>query len=1039
MIKEFETILHLASPCSKIQDMALARDRNGVPMLEARTLYRLHRRLLGMVFSFAFGSLLVVSCSQANDQDRDAVGVLSQHCTRCHGPEKQEAGLRLDNADSSRLGGDSGPAFVANDSQKSILIHYVRGDGDTVMPPEGPRLTSVQVQRLADWIDRGAKWPQEENLSNGVTNKASHWSFQPILRPTLPPVRRTDWGINEIDTFILARLEREKLSPAPEADRRTLIRRLSLDLLGIPPADDDIDAFLADNQPDAYETLVDRYLAAPQFGERWARHWLDRTQYAESSGCVIDLPRSYAWRWRDWVVAAMNCDMPFDQFTIEQLSGDLPPNATEETRIATGFFRNALTNHEAGIELRAEQVKTTVDRTSMVGATWLGLTLGCAECHSHKYDPISQRDFYRMYAFFDRLNDQDIDSSTPDATHCILEARSQLERVRAAYIASPATGQLAWETRIKSLSDVWQVPTTVDPRTLRSLGFAMVHHQADGSLSVDGRLRSSDDHYVIFEPGLSKIRAVRVELLPDADRFHQGPGRCKDGECILSGISLSTSPVNRPNEIRSAQIVSVDADYCKASFDPMDAIKEPEKEETKGWAVDHKGSPHAAVFVLDSPLECDQANVMIKLHFLTGLGRNPCRFRVSVTDVEREHLVGQSVPSEIRQWLAKNDHDRTDDEKASIKRYYQSIHQPNDEGLKEWNGALDLHAQWTNPRGAECVQETWQPRETCVHVRGDFRRQGVRVEPGIPAAFESSNPSQANWTRLDLAHWIASPTNPLTSRVTVNSFWQSLFGAGLVRSAGDFGRQGEAPSHPELLDWLADEFMSNGWSRKATIRQIVCSATYRQSSTALESTQRDPQNLLLARQNRFRLDAEAVRDCLLDRSGLLISQLGGPSYRIPGPNDETTEDWEPVALVASSAGLFRRGLYVAIPRTLPDAMLTTFDAPDGITTCPLRQRTNTPLQAMTLLNDPLFVQAAKALSKSYSEKANESQRQRIEQMWRHCIGRRPTMQEIEVLEELCRELVAAQSSEGTGETDFSKVWFVLARTILNLDETVTRE
>lgn len=992
-----------------------------------------------MVFSSAFGILMLVSVAQADDQDREAIVILSQHCTRCHGPEKQEAGLRLDNADSSRLGGDSGAAFVASNSQKSILIHYVRGDGDTVMPPEGPRLTTVQVHVLTDWIDRGAKWPHEDKTSNGNANKASHWSFQPILRPTLPPVQRTDWARNVIDTFILARLEHEKLSPAPEADRRTLIRRLSFDLLGIPPPDEDVDAFLADNHSDAYEKLVDRYLAAPQFGERWARHWLDRTQYAESSGCVIDFPRTYAWRWRDWVVSALNSDMPFDQFTIQQLSGDLLPNATEETRVATGFFRNALTNHEAGIEVRAEQVKTTVDRTSMVGATWLGLTLGCAECHSHKYDPISQRDFYRMYAFFDRLNDLDIDSSTPDATHFMLESRSQLEQVRAAYIASPATGQLDWETRTKSLSDVWQVPTTYDPRTLRSLGFAMVHQKADGSLSVDGRLRSSDDHYVIFEPSISKIRAVRVELLADAERFHLGPGRCKDGECILSGISLSASPVNKPNEIRSAQIVSVDTDYCKVGFDPVDAITKTEEGKTKGWAVDHKGSPHAAVFTLDSPLECDRAVVTIRLHFLTGLGRNPSRFRVSVTDVDSEKLVGQSVPSEIRQWLAKNDPVRTDNEIASIKRYYQSIHQPDDEGLKAWNRVLDLNAQWINPRGAECVQEAWQLRETFVHVRGDFRRQGVRVEPGIPVAFESSNRMLENWTRLDLASWIASPTNPLTARVAVNSLWQSLFGAGLVRSAGDFGRQGEAPSHPELLDWLADYFISNGWSRKAMVRQIVCSATYRQKSTDLESTRRDPQNLWLARQNRFRLDAEAVRDCLLNRSGLLISQLGGPSYRIPGPNDETTEDWEPVALVASSAGLFRRGLYVAIPRTLPDAMLTTFDAPDGITTCPLRQRTNTPLQAMTLLNDPLFVQAAEALSKSYSEKADESPRQRIEQLWRHCLGRQPTMQEIEILEDLYRQLVAAQSSDGTGETDFSKVWFVLARTVLNLDETVTRE
>ena len=958
---------------------------------------------------------------------------------RCHGPEKQESGLRLDNAKSWKLGGDTGPAFIAGDSQKSMLVQYVRGDGESVMPPEGPCLSAEQVQTLANWIDRGANWPQDSVKSAGNANSVSLWSFHPIQRPDLASVKRTEWVLNQIDHFVLSRLEQEKIDPAPVADHRTLIRRLSFDLLGLPPTDEDVTAFVEDKGPDAYNRLVDQYLAAPQFGERWARHWLDRTQYAESSGCVIDLPRPYAWRWRDWVVSAINDDLPFDQFTIQQLAGDLLPSATVETRVATGFLRNALTNHEAGIDLEAEHAKTTVDRTSITGAAWLGLTVGCAECHSHKYDPITQRDFYRLYAFFNRLEEQDIDSPTKDASYWLSEARSELERVQAAYVASSANGQDEWETRTKALEDVWHLPSRFDARSLRSLGYAMVHPRADGSMTVDGRVRSKDDHYLTFEPSISMIRAVRVELLAEDDRFHQGPGRSKHGDCILSGISISAMPIDQPTEFRSAKFMFVDSDYCQSGYNPADSLTKTDEDKTKGWAVDHKGLSHAAVFVLDSPLDCSKSKLAIRLHFLTGNGRTPVRFRVAVTDALSERLVGQTVPMDIRGLVAKNVFDRTDSEKAMLKRYFQSLHAPNDEGLNKWNRVLELNALRMQPRGAECIQESWQARKTYVHLRGDFRRLGDGVEPGIPTVFKTYGPSPDNWTRLELAKWIVSPSNPLTARVAVNSLWQSLFGAGLVRTPGDFGRQGEPPTHPELLDWLADEFIREGWSRKEIVRRIVCSATYRQSSLEMETARRDPQNLLLARQNRFRLDAEAVRDCLLHRSGLLLSQFGGPSFRSPQPDDEPTEDWKRDTIVVPAAGMFRRGLYVAIPRTLPDAMLTTFDAPDGAAVCPMRQRTNTPLQAMTLLNDPLFVNAARSLAKVESQQASHDVRNRLEQMWNHCLGRLPITKEIQVLQELYQQLVEEQNSNAADASVLSDVWFVLARTVLNLDEMVTRE
>jgi mono/diheme cytochrome c family protein len=983
------------------------------------------------------------------EQDQNAIHILEQHCTHCHGVARQEAGLRLDNDSSFRLGGDSGPAFISGDSQKSSLIQYVRGEGDQVMPPEGPRLKANEIRILSEWIERGANWPVTSNDSTENSKGVLHWSLQPIVRPKPPMVHRTSWIRNEIDSFVLSKLEQEDVEPSVEADRRTLIRRLSLDLLGLPPTLKDIDGFVEDQSSDAYERMVDRFLASPAFGERWARHWLDQTQYAESSGCVIDLPRTYAWRWRDWVVSAINQDLPFDQFTVQQLAGDRDPIEPQQTRIATGFLRNALNNHEAGIDLEAEYAKTTVDRTSMVGAAWLGLTLGCAECHSHKYDPITQRDFYRMYAFFDGIQDQDIDAPSLVANDSYSELRFDFERDQLLYIGSTSYGQSTWESKILKLKQIWHTPTIVNGRALRSLSFAMVHPMADGSMTVDGRISSTDNHYFTFETSLSSINAIRVEMLADLDRFHQGPGRNKKGDCILSGVSISVSPKDKQNEIRTLPFRSVDVDYCQAGYHPFDATTETDEEKVKGWAVNQKGLSHAAVFVLDSPLECQNSNVTVRLHFLTGLGRTPSRFRLTVTDATGDELVDQTVPADISRLVAKQVCDRTPAERALIKRYYQSIHPHDSNGLMEWTQRLDCYASWTNPRGAECIQEGWKSKETYVHVRGDFRRRGNRVEPGIPAVFAINDPldDKRPWTRRDLANWIVHPSNPLTARVAANSIWQALFGAGLVHTPGDFGRQGELPTHPELLDWLASEYMQVGWSRKELVRMIVSSATYRQTSTVSQTAshdlrlahlrlellrKRDPQNRWLARQNRFRLDAESVRDSLLHQSGQLDLQLGGPSYRANGPDDEPREGWEREVLSGSENGKFRRGLYVAIPRTLPDPMLTTFDATDGATACPLRQRTNTPLQAMTLLNDPLFVEAARSLAKHNTDLDYDSldPRVRIQQMWIGCLGRQPKPQELQVLEDLYDRLVIANTTE---------VWFVIARSILNLDEMITRE
>jgi mono/diheme cytochrome c family protein len=981
-------------------------------------------------------SFFQLSTGSTKTLDDQALEILGKHCFRCHGPETQEAGLRLDSAQAIQTGGDSGPAIVAGQSKSSRLIDMIQGNGDSTMPPDGEKLSPIEIAVLIDWVNRGANWSTTFQATDQSV-RSTHWSFQPIRSHIAPPVNDRSWAKSELDHFVLARIEQESLQPAPEADRRTLIRRLSLDLRGLPPDESEIDGYLRNDDPSAYEHLVDRFLASPEFGERWARHWLDRTQYGETSGCVIDLPRPFPWRWRDWVVASLNDDLPFDQFTLYQLAGDLIPNPTPETRMATGFFCNALTNHEAGIDLEAEFVKTTVDRTSIVGATWLELTLGCAECHSHKFDPISQRDFYRMYAFFNTLDDCVLDCITNSDRPETELTQTLFEQEQQRYGNSHANQQSEWESQIRSTPDVWTIPKDYETVTFRTLSHAMVHLESDGSFSVDGRVRNNDDHVVSFRSPLKSVTAIRVELLPDRDRFHLGPGRCKNGHCRLTGFSVSASPIGNAKENRDGLISDVFVDYCQPGFSPHDVSVDPNAYRETGWSVDHKGMSHVAVFKLKEPLEVADSIVTVKMHFLSDQGRTPARFRIAVTDAPQELWQQSIVPGDIREIINKKHADRSNHERAFVKRYIQTIHDPASVDLARWNRALEDRAEWLNPRGAESIQQSWQSKETYVHLRGEFRRRGDRVQPGIPAVFLSRNEEGKSWTRLELAEWLTSEENPLTARVAANSIWQVLFGEGLVRSPGDFGRQGEVPMHPDLLDWLATEFRQSGWSRKALIRRVVGSATYRQSCVAPASQERDPQNRFLARQSRFRLDAETVRDCVLDRSGLLLRRMGGPSFFMNGSSGEETKDWHLPALRPTANDQFRRGLYISVPRTTPDPMMNTFDAPDGASVCPMRQRTNTPLQAMTLMNDPLFVAASNRLAHSISS-ASVSDREKGIRLWKHCLGREPTAQEVVVLEQLLHDLVEESKGVGASEEPLD-VWFVMARTVLNLDEMVTRE
>jgi hypothetical protein len=732
------------------------------------------------------------------DFAKDVQPILQRACVSCHGAAKQRGGLRLDDGTLAGKGGNSGAVLKPRDSAGSRLIHLVAGlDPELKMPPgKDKALSANEIGQLRAWIDQGAVWPATTPVA-GSSTKSSHWSFQPIRRAEVPEVVRREWVRTPIDAFILARLEKEKIAPSPETDRVTLLRRAALDLIGLPPTPAEVETFLADDRPDAYERAVDLLLASPHYGERWGRHWLDLARYADSDGFEKDTGRPFAWRYRHWVIAALNRDLSYDRFTIEQLAGDLLPSATTEQKVATGFHRNTLTNREGGVDPEQFRVEAIVDRVNTTARVFLGLTLGCAQCHDHKYDPLLQREYYQLFAYFN----------------------SDLE----ANIPAPVFG----------------------------------HPRMDQSL-----------------PALGKKPAKS------------------------SGV---------------------------------------------------------------------------------------------------------------------------------------------------------VHAQ-TMARGPF--------RPTHVMIRGDFLRRGIAVSAGTPAVLPPVNSKIAS--RLTLANWIVDRNNPLTARVAVNWVWHKYFGRGLVATLEDFGTQGERPSHTELLDWLADEFVRRRWSIKELHRLIVTSAVYRQSSKARpELHTRDPYNALLARQMRHRLEAEIVRDVILAASGLLVRTVGGPSVRPPQPAGISELTYAGSARWVESAGAdrYRRGLYTWFQRTSPYPMLMTFDAPDTNTCCVRRERSNTPLQALTMLNDTVFVECAQALARRVLTESKRDTTERLRLAFRSCTARSPTATELARLKRLYDELhdscaadvpaakalVGEPGALATGvrasESSMAEAaaWVALARVLLNLDEVVTRE
>jgi len=821
---------------------------------------------------------------------RDIEPLLQKHCLLCHGDQQQMSGLRLDQKEAALKGGASGKDIQPGNSAGSRLIGLVAGLEKKVMPPVGARLTAAEIGLLRAWIDQGVDWPAAPASQNRVS---SHWAFQRIKRPDPPAVRDRAWARNPIDQFILARLEAEGIAPSPEADKPTLLRRVSLDLTGLPPTAEEVRDYLHDNRADAYERVVDRLLESPHYGERWARFWLDLARYADSDGYEKDRSRPWAWRYRHWVIDALNRDMPFDEFTAEQLAGDLLPDRNLDTLVATGFNRNTLTNREGGTDPEQFRDEEVLDRAATLGTVWLGLTLGCAQCHNHKFDPISQREFYQFTAFFNTQEEVNLPAPLSGELGPYLAALPEFVRQRQAlldeYHIPPA--QADWENRLRE---------------------AALHpgHNEEADFSYGEFTHTVDNaRKVLFLDPARRSEVQQVEML---DRFI--------GSC---------------------------------------------------------GSMYPKEY-------CD------------GLKLRELRTRLN-----------------------------------------------------------ELIAQTPQVSYAPVLLEDPAPPKTYIHVKGDWRDHGEEVQPGTLAVLP---PLPGKPTRLALARWLTSPENPLTSRVAANRFWQELFGRGIVNTSEDFGTQGDRPTHPELLDWLASEYMQRGWSMKQMVREIVTSSTYRQSSNARKDLEtRDPDNSLLARQSRLRLPAEVIRDEALYAAGLLDLRIGGRSVRPAQPKGVAelsyagSVKWEE----STGADRYRRGLYILFQRTVPYPQLVTFDAPNSTLSCTRRERTNTPLQALNLMNDPVFFEAAQGLAYRVMTEATPGPgggfRERLNYAYEVALGRQPGAREAERMaryfDETSRTLRASPETvtalfpnqlAGVPQAD-AAAWVELSRVLLNLDEFITKD
>ncbi|HEX8916716.1 MAG TPA: PSD1 and planctomycete cytochrome C domain-containing protein [Humisphaera sp.] len=999
------------------------------------------------------------------DYNRDVRPILSDTCFKCHGfdPATRKAKLRLDTLEGATADLGGYRAIVPGKPDESAAVkRLVSHDPEELMPParSGLKLTDRQVAVVKRWIEQGAEYKP-------------HWSYVPPVRPAPPAVKDAGWVRNPIDAFVLSRLEKEGLKPTAEADRTTLIRRASLDLTGLPPSPAEVDAFLADKSPDAYEKVVDRLLASPHYGERMAQFWLDVARYADSSGYQADWERTM-WPWRDWVVASFNKNQPFDQFTVEQLAGDMLPNATTDQRLASGFNRNHRINDEGGIIPEEYAVEYVVDRVEATAAVWLGQTAGCARCHDHKYDPLTQRDFYRLYAYFNNVPEKGQDGRAGYATPFMRvpppEAKAKAEALQAeldrlAKEAEAETPQnaarlAAWEQALAARggAEPWLAPRVV---AATSDGKVTLNREEGNSLTATGPNPPNAVYEVTLDAAnLKRLGAVRLEVLLNYSLL-KGVGR-GNGNIVLTDVEAELRPPKgKPTPLK---FVTAEADYEQAKFPVAGAI---DGKKDTGWAVDGDTvrEERVARFALAKPVDVPAGStVVVRLRhesprhkqYLTG------RFRLSVAESPGAPLVSADAATAAALKVPASD--RTDEQRRLVSAYFVSVDPAKAELRQKAIAAKQELVALTRTGTAVMVMEELPVRKpTYLLKRGlyDQPDKSQVLEPGLPAALFPPDRKPPK-DRLELARWIVSPENPLAARVTVNRFWQQVFGVGLVKTSEDFGFQGEWPANAELLDWLAVDFRDNKWDVKRLMKLIVTSAAYRQGSRVTpELLERDPENRLLARAPRYRLDALAVRDNALAASGLLVRTLGGKPvkpYQPPGL-------WEELAFANKTSidryeqdkgeSLYRRTMYTFVKRTVPPPAQAIFDA-SGRETCIVRTgRTNTPLQALNLLNDVTYVEAARAMAARVMKEGGATPEARLAYAFKLATSRAPDAAEAKLLAaslekysakyradvESAKKLVAVGESpkaEGVDPAEHA-AYTAVCNVILNLDETVTRE
>ena len=1038
--------------------------------------------------------------------NRDIKPILSDNCFTCHGPDEHQraASLRLDQFAGATVSAESGAAAIVpgKPDQSELIARITTTDADLHMPPPetGKTLTAAQIQLLKQWIAEGAEY-------------RGHWAFEKPVRPAVPhdqPVSapgQVPPAANAIDHFVRQRLADSGLQPSAPADRITLIRRVARDLTGLPPTPDDVTAFVKDQSHNAYEAMIDRYLASPAYGERMAISWLDYARYADSNGFQSDGSRDI-WAWRDWVINAYNSNKPFNDFTVEQLAGDMLPNPTRDQIIATGFNRNHRLNGEGG-RIEAEWfVETVIDRVETTGLTWMGLTLNCCRCHDHKYDPISQREFYQFFAFFNSNDESGVLApagkngentpplltlSSPETDAQLAELNDQLQaaKVRQAQAEERLPELLtAWEKQITSQleqPETWQLQT---PSKVTSKGGARFKRLDDGSYLATGKNPARDTYEIEIPLTIAgrtqeRLSGLMLETIPDTSLPNQSLGRGSNGNFVLTDViaEIRSPSLMQPVPVKIARIA---ADYEQTSWVASSVItertsKRAKQPTRKGWAIDGndpaKRQARRLMLAATEPIAipADATLNIQMLHHSQFSDHNVGRFRIFTSQLDPSILspAGSTIAPNVREILAVPPSDRTQQQAASLAKYFrnhvanpvreaEAVVKAAEENIRDFQAKLPT---------TMVMKERSQPRDAFILVRGEYDRPAEKVERKLPA-FLPPLPAGAPVDRLGLAQWIVSEENPLTARVWVNREWERFFGTGIVKTTENFGSQAEFPSHPELLDWLAVEFMqptvlpavagkpAHPWDMKALQKLILLSQTYRQSSAVrAEHLAKDPENRLLSRASRFRLTGELLRDQALFVSGLLVNRIGGPSVRPYMPEgvwDETSKYGNLRGYKHDKDdGLYRRTLYTIWKRTAAPPTMLLFDAPNREVCTIKRSRTNTPLQALALLNEVTFVEAARALATRIITEGGTSDADRIKYGFLMTTGRPPSSGELAVLSAGFSNDLALFTADPTAATALIQqgespapsdipaaelaAWTLTSNILLNLDEFVTRE